>query len=293
MGNADVRAPYVAGQFYEAEPSKLRRGIEALLSSLPEGWGEKAGALTRAVILPHAGYVYSAPTAVKALAYARGRSYKRILLLAPSHRVPFAGLATASSFKIYRTPLGDMPVDAEAVDALLSSGCPYVREIPQAHAHEHSLEVELPLLQEMLPSSPIVPLICGQVDGEAAASLASALLPLWNRDTLWVVSSDFTHYGSSFGYLPFRRNVEEELRKLDLGAVAKIEAIDPEGFSNYVESTGATICGAAPIRVLLETASRSGGRLSAKLADYSNSGSLTGDWSHCVGYAGIALSEGI
>jgi len=288
MGVSEVRQPCVAGQFYEADPSKLRRTVQRLAAELPAL--AATAPFPRALILPHAGYVYSAPTAVKALAAARGRSYKRILLLAPSHRVPFGGLASAP-FKAYKTPLGEMPVDMEALKSLMASGCPFLREMPQAHSHEHSLEVELPLLQELLPPAPILPLICGHVGDEEASSLAAALKPLWSRETLWIVSSDFTHYGDSFGYVPFRKDVEESLRKLDLGAVSKIEALDPKGFSEYVESTGATICGAAPIRVMLELASRSGERLSAKLADYSNSGALTGDWSHCVGYAGVVISE--
>lgn len=293
MGSVEVRPPAVAGQFYEADPERLREGIEKLLAKLPAREG--TGKLVRAAILPHAGYVYSGATAVATLAQARGGSYKRAVVIAPSHRVGFEGLATAP-YKALKTPLGEIPVDLEAQELLLSSGSPLVRQIVQAHAREHALEVELPLLQTLLPPMPVVPLICGQLSVESAEAAAQALAPLWRRDSLWLVSSDFTHYGESFGYVPFSSNVQERLRDLDLGAAEEAAALDLEGFDSYVRSSGATICGESPIKVLLAEASsavKAGERLSGRIADYSSSGELTGDWSHCVGYAGLLFEESL
>jgi MEMO1 family protein len=292
MPDSETRPPAVAGQFYDADPIKLKAGIEGLLEGLPK---TKGASLVRAVILPHAGYVYSGPTAVKTLATAIGGNYGRAVVIAPSHRIGFEGLATAP-YKALSTPLGDVPVDCDAMAPLLDNDdCPFIRELRQAHAREHALEVELPLLQTILPPMPVVPLICGQLPFGIVNALAKALLPLWNRETLWVISSDFTHYGESFGYVPFRGNVEGKLRELDLAAVQRILEFDLEGFNSYIEATGATICGKSPIELLLAVAGKalaSGERLSARLVDYSNSGESTGEWSHCVGYAGIAIEEG-
>ncbi len=293
MDSVEVRPPAVAGQFYEADPKRLRDGIEKLLAEIPPRKGE--GKLVRAVVMPHAGYVYSGPTAVKTLAQARGASYKRALVIAPSHRVGFEGLATAP-YKALKTPLGDIPVDLESVELLRKSDSPYIREMLQAHAREHALEVELPILQALLPSMPVVPLICGQLSIEAARAIARELAPLWNRETLWMISSDFTHFGQSFGYIPFASNVQERLRDLDLGAVEEAASLDLEGFDSYVKRTGATICGESPIKVLLAAASAAlaaGEPISGRLADYSNSGESTRDWSHCVGYAGIVFEESL
>ncbi len=139
---------------------------------------------------------------------------------------------------------------------------------------------------------PIIPLICGHVDKQIAECIGKILLQFFGPSTLWVISSDFTHFGYSFGYVPFKTDVPENLRKLDLGAVEKISALDFDGFSKYVESTGATICGANPIRILLKTANLAaakGAELKASLIEYTTSGESTGDWSHCVSYAGIAV----
>jgi len=288
---AETRPPAVAGQFYDSNPEKLNALIEQYLAKAPAPAAD--GRRVRAVVMPHAGYVFSGRTAVATLAAARGATYKRALVIAPSHRVGFEGLATCS-FKAFRTPLGDLQVDEEAVALIRASGCRLVMDIPQAHAKEHALEVELPMLQAMMPPMPIVPLVAGQLSIESAKAIAEVLKPLWTPDTLWIVSSDFTHYGQSFNYVPFNTDVPERLKALDLGAAERITDFDLEGFAEYLRRTGATICGESPIKILLALAApakAAGEKLSARVVDYSNSGELTNDWRHCVGYAGIAFEE--
>ena len=292
MNNVEIRPPAVAGQFYEADPKRLKESIEGFLAEIPPHKHDSSK-VVRAIVMPHAGYAYSGPTAVKTMLQAKGGDYKRALVIAPSHRVAFEGLASAR-YKAYKTPLGEIPVDSEAAELIRGANCPYIRDILQAHAREHALEVELPILQTLLPAMPIVPFICGQITVDSAKIIATALAPLWNRETLWIISSDFTHFGASFGYMPFSSNIPNRLRELDLGAVEKVTAFDLAAFDDYVKSTGATICGESPIKVLLAAASDSleaGAKLSARLADYSNSGESTGDWSHCVSYAGIVVEE--
>jgi len=291
-----VREPAVAGQFYEADPVVLDSELSAFFANCAEKFSHSG---VRAVISPHAGYLYSGQTAAEVFALLKSPAfnYRRAVIIAPSHRVPFSGLA-ACSYSAYSTPLGTLDIDTEILESLCRSKV--IEPLDAAHKHEHALEVQLPFLQKILQeSSPppdnfkIVPLICGQLDEKIANLAAEALLPYWNSETLWIISSDFTHYGHSFSYLPFSKNIPENLEKLDLGAVEKITALDFQGFSDYIADTGATVCGANPIKLLLKTIelSSSDDKVTSRLVDYTTSGKLTGDYSHCVSYAGIAFFE--
>ncbi len=289
---ASVREPAVAGQFYDANPQRLRTEVEKMLSSAGAAQG---GGHVQAVILPHAGYVYSGKTAARTLKTASGGKYSKAVVISPSHMFPFEGIVS-SSFKAYRTPLGSISVDTETVGKLLSSDTSYISEMTEAHVPEHSLEVELPFLQVLFPEISIIPFICGQITAESADEIAGALAGLVVPDILWVISSDFTHYGRSFGYRPFTDNVPEKLRELDMGAVEKILSLDFNGFSDYVQKTRATICGANPIRILLKTlekAAHKGASFAPELVEYTTSGEMTGDYSHCVSYAGISVRRKI
>jgi len=226
------------------------------------------------------------------MALARAGGYRRALVIAPSHRVAFDGLA-ATDAVAYRTPLGDAFLDHEAQGVLLAAGDPALRLLPRAHLGEHALEVELPILQVILPDLPIVPLVCGRIDQATLPSLARTLAALWTPETLWVVSSDFTHYGASFGYLPFTDDVCASLERLDRGAIERILALDGPGFARYVDETGATICGREPIRLLLAVAAAAAAPPIPRLVDYITSGHLTGDWRHCVSYAGIVFADAV
>ena len=291
MEEDKIRMPAVAGQFYDENPSRLRREIEGFIKGgdaaarkLVDGLGA-----VRAVVVPHAGYMYSGGVAARTMAVAARSGIKRIVVIAPSHRCRLTGIAVPDYTKC-RTSLGDINVDTEAIEKI-----PQDRLFPrtdQPHAQEHAMEVELPLAQVIFPGVPVVPLICGQIDSKAAVILACGLMPLWGKDSLWVISSDFTHYGDSFGYVPFSDDVPRKLRELDLGAVEKITSLDFAGFGSYIDRTGATICGACPISVMLAAAHKAatnGERLDARLIEYTTSGELTGDYSHTVSYAGIAV----
>ena len=286
--DSPVRQPAVAGQFYEGERSSLEMDLEKLFANCADISEDLPDTKVRALISPHAGYVYSGQSAAKVFSLVKDFNYKCAIVIAPSHQVPFSGLAVAD-YSAYNTPLGDVKVDTEICSSLYET--PAVTELKAAHEYEHALEVQLPFLQKMQPDISIVPIICGQLDDKTAELAAEALLPYWNSDSLWIISSDFTHYGDSFGYLPFKDNVPENLKKLDLGAVDKIIEMDSKKFSDYVEETGATICGRNPIKLLLKTIelSEPDGKVISTLVDYTTSGEMTGDFSHCVSYAGIAF----
>jgi MEMO1 family protein len=189
----------------------------------------------------------------------------------------------------YRTPLGVMPIDAEAVAALRA--VPLVRANPAVFMREHALEIELPLLQCLAPGCTLVPLLVGTLEAGDAAALATALRPLLAPATLVVVSSDMTHYGRRFDFTPVpptdAGTVAAAMRGLDSGALDRIVARDADGFVRYVEETGATICGRDPIEVLLRALppEARGERIA-----YATSLDVSGEWDHAVGYAAVAFA---
>ncbi len=258
-----IRPPAVAGMFYPASAHELRRQVDDLLAAAPRS----AAAAPKALIAPHAGYVYSGPIA--ASAYARiaphaGR-IRRVVLLGPAHRVPVRGLATPGVDR-FATPLGEVEVDREALAALRP--LPQVTESPLAHAAEHALEVHLPFLQRLLPDFRLVPLAVGHATAE---EVEQALDRLWGGDeTLIVVSSDLSHY------LPY--DTARAVDRATLDQVLRLdESLDHE-----------QACGATPIGGLLRAARRRG--LRAELLDLRNSGDTAGDRRRVVGYAAVAFT---
>jgi AmmeMemoRadiSam system protein B len=285
-----VRKPYVAGQFYELHAENLQNFInKAVESELNEKQTHKP---VRALILPHAGYSFSAQTAIKALLKATEEKYSKVLVIAPSHRLPFEGIAI-SELETYRTPLGDIPVDMDSVLNIANKQNDYIANLPEAHTSEHSLEVQLPLLQHFFSDFELIPIINGLINESSAREIASSLKDYWQEDILWVISSDFTHYGRNFSYLPFTEDIKENINKLDLGAIELILQKDLHAFCKYLDKTGATICGRGAIEILLAVLELvdADNKLGSELVSHTTSGELTGDYSHCVSYAGITFFD--
>lgn len=251
-----VHGPVVAGRFYPADAAKLRAEVGRSLADAapPEGPPPKA------VIAPHAGYVYSGPvagTAYAALAARRG-AVERVVLLGPSHFAAFEGLALPS-VDAFRTPLGDVPLDREAIRR--AAELPDVRVLDEAFAEEHSLEVHLPFLQVALGTFRLVPCAVGDAKPPAVAAFLDRL---WGGpETAIVVSSDLSHYlDHAFA------------RETDLATARRIEALEPVGRRDA--------CGSRPINGLLLAARARG--LTARTADLRSSGDTAGDRRRVVGY---------
>ena len=263
----DIRPAAVAGMFYPADATALRGAVDRLLAAAAPA-PDDAPAL-KALIAPHAGYVYSGPVA--ASAYARLRpataGIRRVVLLGPAHRVPFRGLALPGAQQ-FATPLGNVPVDAAAIAA--ARRLPEAGDSALAHADEHSLEVQLPFLQRVLGAFSVVPVVVG----DAAAETVAAILDLlWGGpETLIVVSSDLSHYH------PYREAQAIDRASADaiLGLAARLDHDEA--------------CGATPVNGLLLAARRRG--LVPALLDLRNSGDTAGDRRRVVGYAAFAFSEG-
>ncbi len=283
-GEIKVRPAAKAGTWYEGKADKLKKQIDAYFQAARPP--SEPGTL-RAVISPHAGYLYSGQTAAFGYKLVRKGKTKRVIVLAPSHYERFEG-GSILDVTHYETPLGRIPLDRKACDEILRHA--HFTSIPSAHRDEHSLELQLPFLQVALPEGfELIPILIGGLDSSWYEEMAKCLLPYWDESTLLVASSDFTHYGRNFGYTPFKTDIPENLEKLDRGAVQEILELNEKGFSAYVKKTGATICGRKPIAVLLTMAASR--EIKADLLDYTTSGKLTGDYTNSVSYASIGFFE--
>ena len=277
--------PNVAGSWYPAGSDELAKRVDEYICAPGEMEPGAAAGQGRpvALIAPHAGYVYSGPVAGRGFRHLRRNSFARVLLLGPSHHAGFAG-AVLPAAELYVTPLGEVPIDSAAVARLRE--LPGLRVDDAPFRPEHCLEMEIPFLQRTLePGWRLLPLLIGAGGGPTAlGQVADALLPLVDPETILVVSSDLTHYGPRFAYVPFRSDVPGKIRELDMGAAERILAMDRRGFEEYVERTGATICGRRAIDLLLRLLP---GGLAGSLEAYDTSGRITGDWDNSVSYASL------
>ncbi len=259
-----VQMPSVAGAFYPSDAAQLNSDITELLQHAQHNKATPP----KALIAPHAGYVYSGPVA--ASAYVRllpiAKTIKRVLVLAPSHRLPFSGLATSGA-DYFNTPLGDVAVDRQAVDQALT--LPQVQIYDQAFAGEHALEVHLPFLQMVLKDFSLVPFIVGDAPAE---DVAQVLDLLWGgAETLIVVSSDLSHF---LDYASARQK--------DQATTRAIETLAPEQIDYH------DACGRIPLNGLLLAAREHG--LHPHTVDLRNSGDTAGDKSRVVGYGAYVFS---
>jgi AmmeMemoRadiSam system protein B/AmmeMemoRadiSam system protein A len=243
-----------------------------------------------AVVVPHAGYVYSGATAAKALAALASSKVDRVVVLAPSHRRSFSGGALpATSVTAFATPLGEIRLDLEAIRQLRA--CADFDGPAGAHTQEHSLEVELPFLQVVAPNATLVPVIIGAgTDDQMARRMAKCLTGLVQPGTVIVVSSDFTHHGRAYGWAPFDGEPDLGGKLIEVGTSTgkRIAAIDPRGFWKQVEVSGDTVCGARPIMILLELLDHSfDGQ--GKIVDVTTSGHVSRSWDQAVTYVSVAF----
>ena len=298
------RAPQADGaSAAKAPPPPPAAARRVLTSTIPGRWypddAETLGAQMRrllesaqaeplpdaiALILPHAGFQYSGRTAAAGVKAAAGRGYTRLVVLGPSHAVDMPGCLSVPRATHAATPLGEIPLDEAFIERLLEA--PFVREIPEANTREHSTQMALPPLQAARGGFRLVPVVVGQCSEDTRLKAAALLRRLMDDDTLVVVSSDFTHYGPNYNYLPFRDDIPARLEQLDRGAFEAIQSLDFRRFLDYCRTTGATICGREPIAILL--AMLAPGTRAAQVA-YATSGGITGDYSNSVSYLAVAF----
>ncbi len=259
-----TRTPAVAGSFYPGDSETLDQAIDGFLQQAEI----KPGTVKpRALIVPHAGYMYSGPIAASAyvqlLPFAGQIS--RVVLLGPSHRVPLLGIAS-SSLDSFTTPLGEIPLDKTAIKQL--EQLPFVHTYDEAHQQEHSLEVQLPFLQKILGNFTLVPLVIGQADDE---QVSEVIEQLWQDDaTLFLISSDLSHY------LDYHR-----AKQCDQATSEAIAELQPQKI-NYEQA-----CGRSGIAGMLLSARKH--HLQVQLLDLRNSGDTAGSKDRVVGYGSWAF----
>lgn len=281
-----VREPAVAGMFYPGSAGELVSALERALASAPTGPTPVAG-----IIVPHAGYPFSGDTAAAGLVSLQGQPVDRILLIGPSHRLGFSGASLPSpEIEAFRTPLGDMPLDCEAL-ALLRER-PGFDGPPQAHDGEHCLEVEVPFLQRVAPEAKVAPILIGAGTGRAGLrTLADGLEGLLDDRTVVVASTDFSHHGPNYGWAPFAGLDDPQSALLDLArkTAERAAELDQLGFWCQVESSGDTVCGKATVALLLELlGDRFEGR--GRVVDVTTSAKRTGDTTNSVSYVAAVFS---
>jgi AmmeMemoRadiSam system protein B/AmmeMemoRadiSam system protein A len=283
----NVRPAYCAGTWYPGDKNDLARQVDELLAKPAP---QEISGTPIAVISPHAGYRYSAPTATAAYRCLRGHTYKRVIVLAFSHRnsSTYEGIDVPADLTAYATPLGQVPIDRQVCDKLLEE--PIFASHPGVDRGEHSLELQLPYLQRIAAGFHLVPLLVGRMTDENYAAAAKAIVPWVDDETLLVASSDFTHFGPDFGYQPFKQDLDNKLRELADQAAKPILLCDFDGFEEHLAQTQDTICGRGPILLLLRILSMQGGAEGVRAA-YDTSGRITGDWTNSVTYQSFVFTR--
>ena len=265
-----IRPPAVSGRFYPSDEKKLALEIEKYTSSANKK------SFARGCVVPHAGYLYSGHVA--GAVYSEIEIPARCILLGPRHFPGGEAMAIISEGS-WRTPFGDAQIDSELA-AELKRACPLLREDRVAHEREHSLEVQIPFLQQLAANLRFVPVVLATQryqDLETLGHAVARVIAAHTEPVVLIASTDMNHYES-----------DAITRTKDHKAIDRILALDPRGLYDMVRSEGITMCGYAATAAML-IAMRDLGAKDAELIRYATSGDITGDWDQVVGYAGIII----
>ena len=278
---SDLRPSPIAGQWYPGNPGKLAASVDDYIDNaeLPVIEGEVV-----AVMAPHAGHHYSGPVAGYAFSALRGLEADLVAVISPMHQ-PYSEPLLTSAHDAYQTPLGTIPIDRDAIDALDAA---LLTELgfgltPIQHDSEHSLEIELPFLQRALPGEfSLIPVMVRDQSARVARALGSALADvLRNRDCILVASTDLSHF--------YTQSVAE---KLDAEVLRRVEAFDPDAVLQAEEEGKGFACGRGALAAVLWAAKEMGAD-SVEILNYATSGDITGDFTQVVGYASAVITRHI
>jgi len=281
MTTPTTRPSTLAGSWYPATPAVLDRDLAAYFETPFEGADPPPGP-PDLLMVPHAGYAYSGPTAGIGYGLLRGARFDRAVILAPNHR-HFLDAIACPDYSALATPLGDQPVDTAAVHRLRDH--PAFAGDPAAHDAEHAVEIQVPMLQTVLPEVPIAPLLVPRLAPSLRWEAAKALRDLDGR-TLWIVSTDMTHYGADFGFAPFPEDPQQGIRELDEGALAHIMDWDARALLDYGRRTGITMCGLQAMALAMIALGEPAPTL--RRLGYARSGDRDGNYDLSVSYATVA-----
>jgi AmmeMemoRadiSam system protein B/AmmeMemoRadiSam system protein A len=270
-----VRPPAVAGQLYPADSAELSRMVKQHLKDA--GTPPYIDGTIIALVVSHAGLVYSGPIAACGYRLLEGRDVNTVVLCGPSHRYRFSGISAYGPGVVWQTPLGQVLCDDSLSHSLMAADRD-ITVIPEAHKREHSLEVQLPYIQTLLPKAKIVPLTMGSQDDPTVRHLAKALGSLkYDGQTVLVAATDWQHYRPA-----------SEGRKLDSVGIKCLEQLDPDKLMRLLASGETEACGGGPTAAVLKAAIAAGAN-QVKILKYGDSGDLTGDKSSVVGYVAAVI----
>jgi MEMO1 family protein len=266
---SEVRRAAVAGRWYPDDPVRLAAELDHHLAHADV---EPAPSV-RALVAPHAGLMYSGPVAAYAYKVARAHRFSAIVVVGPSHFVPFAGISIWPH-GAWNTPFGHVTVAEDLAEAVMSES-DTIADIPSAHGREHSIEMQLPFVAHVMPGVPIVPMVMGHQTRSTALGLGQALgRAILSRglDVLLIASSDLSHYQDA-----------NTAARLDAVVIARVEALDADGLMRTLEEEPAHACGGGPMVAVIDAARRLGASR-ARMLRYADSGDVSGDKSSVVGY---------
>ena len=278
-----MREAIAAGQFYEDDKNKLKKQLEECFKGLKYDKKKVYG-----VIAPHAGYSYSGKCAGFSYNQIRESNADIFLILGVNH----TGLGSefTTLMEDFETPLGIAEVDKEFGKELMKK-FPGLKNDFTAHMNEHSIEAQLPFLQYIKNDFKFLPVLVSTIDLHLIKKFAESVVEVskeLKKNAIIIASSDFTHYGENYGYVPFKEDIKENLYKLDNGAIEFILNLDINAFLRYINKTDATICGISPIIACIEIVKLLGAKKGVLLGYYT-SGDVANDYENAVGYASISF----
>ncbi len=272
----------LAGQWYPSGERALREDI----AERSQGITVVRKKNVCAAVVPHAGYRYSGRVAAGVYLRIDPTRFARVVVMGPSHYVSMRNQVSVPDATHFLTPLGELRVDTDFVARMRK--LPFVTCRPEAHAREHSDQIQLPLIQACLSTNlPVVCVVCGQFDAANLLSAAASFKGLLDDRTLVVASSDFTHYGANYGYVPFNKDVFKNLENLDLGIFDLFSHKDVAGFMKRLDETGATVCGRDPLAFLLAMMPEDA---KVERTAYETSGQMLNDTHNSVSYIGALVT---
>ena len=280
------RPSVLAGRWYPENPEELRSGIEKYLREAP---GNVAEEPVRAIVVPHAGHVWSGDIAAAGFKSLDMTRIQRIFILCPNHRVPVHGIVAADA-DIFETPLGELSVDRDVIGRWVQDNA--IRYDDGAHRLEHAIEIQLPFIQvvfkDHLPK--IVPLIVGELSSREAEQFGLKLRSELKEDDLIVISSDFVHYGDNYGFTPFKPPIQPKIREYDAQTVEAISKLDGQHFDAFARKNPHAACGINSLRVLSYALEQDRDLLKFEERAHDTSGRKSGDDENSVSYEALIFS---
>lgn len=283
---------HLSDSWYPAKSKDIRKVLRDLDDQVAKNYASyfPEHSVT-ALLVPHAAYMYSGVVAASAYSVVKLNHFKRVIILAPSHFISFTGVALPDAeYDLYKSRVGFMSLDVSILKALRQDQSGLFINQHRAHDVDHAIEMQIPLIQKYCGDCKIVPLIFGHMDQEQLHDVANAIQQFVDDSTLLIATTDLTHYGSVFNYLPFISNITQNITNLDGRVIQALQNIDDRSFSKIIKETGVTICGSMPVSCLLSLLEHRVD-IHGYVTGYNKSIGLDQNPAHSVSYVGMVFAN--